>query len=100
MHISTTNLLPGQPRSRQRPHSAGKEAGHVSRPQVPAGDKEPFRWRRGHLPPGFHQVLAHLLVSRQGQAQAEEGHPQAGERGGRMERGGRRERGGGEEGRG
>lgn len=88
------NLLPGQPGSRQRPHPAGEEAGDLPRPQVAAGDQEPLRRRRGHLPSGFHQVVAHLLDSHQGQAQAEEGHRQARKRGGRG--GG----GGGEEGRG
>lgn len=73
---------PGQPGSRQRPHPAGEEAGDVPRPQVSAGHQESLRRGCGHLPSGFHQVVTHVHVSRQGQTQTEEGQRQAGERGG------------------
>lgn len=70
-------LLQGQPGSRQRPHPSGEEASDVSWPKVTAGDQEPLRRRRGHLPSGFHQIIAHVLISRQGQTQAEESRRQA-----------------------
>lgn len=87
-------LLQGQPGSRQRPHPSGEEASDESWPKVTAGDQEPLRRRRGHLPSGFHQIIAHVLISRQGQTQAEKSCCQARKRGGNGSGG---KEGGGEE---